>query len=127
MAEILTAEGLFVTNNSACLTRQVETGDISNEEEEALLSEKKTEISEEVIITLLDTKVYKGATFHKESILDVQTYYKPTENFYSCHPPGVIKRRYPKGEALRLLTTNSSQLSFEDNMKNYEKRLQLMF
>ena len=71
MAEILTADGLFVTANSACLTRQVETGDINNEEEEALLSEK-TEISEEVI-TLLDTKVYKGATFHKESILDVQT------------------------------------------------------
>ena len=31
--------------------------------------------------TFLDTKVYKGARFHKESILDVQTYYKPTENF----------------------------------------------
>ena len=72
MAEILTADGLFVTDNSACLTHQVETSDISNEEEEALLSEK-TEISEEVI-TLLDTKGYKGATFHKESILDVQTY-----------------------------------------------------
>ena len=26
-------------------------------------------------------KVYKGARFHKESILDVQTYYKLTENF----------------------------------------------
>ena len=45
MAEILTTDGLFVTDNSACLTRQVETADISNEEEEALLSEK-TEISE---------------------------------------------------------------------------------
>ena len=43
MAEILTADGLFVSDNSACLTRQVQTGDISNEEEEALLSEK-TEI-----------------------------------------------------------------------------------
>ena len=31
--------------------------------------------------TSFDTKVYKGARFHKESILDVQTYYKPTENF----------------------------------------------
>ena len=89
MAEILTTDGLFVTDNSACLTRQVETGDISNEEEKDLLSEK-TAISEEVI-TLLDTKVYKGATFHKESILDVQTYYKPTENFYSCHPPAVTE------------------------------------
>ena len=38
------------------------------------------EISEEEL-TFLDTKVYKGARFHKESILDVQTYYKPTGNF----------------------------------------------
>ena len=44
------------------------------------------------VITLLDTKVYKGATFHKESILDVQTYYKPTANFYSCHPPSVSQK-----------------------------------
>ena len=57
MAEILTTDGLFVTDNSVCLTRQAETGDISNEEEEALLSEK-IEISEEVI-TLVDMKVYK--------------------------------------------------------------------
>ena len=53
------------------------------------------EISE-TEITFLDTKVYKGEIFHKESILDVQTHYKPTEtfqftNFYSCHPPGVTK------------------------------------
>ena len=44
----------------------------------------------------LDTIVYKGDRFLKESILDVQTYFKPTEtfqytNFYSCHPPGVTK------------------------------------
>ena len=32
-------------------------------------------------LTFLDTKMYKRAIFHKESILDVQTYYKPTENF----------------------------------------------
>ena len=53
------------------------------------------EVSEEEL-TFLDAKVHKGAGFHKESILDVQTYYKPTENFqntsfYSCHPPGVTK------------------------------------
>ena len=71
--------------------------------------------------------MYKGARFHKESILDVQTYYKPTENFqytnfYSCHSPGVTKG-FIKGEALRLLRTNSSKLTFEENMKNVEKRL----
>lgn len=51
----------------------MQTGDVSNEEEEALLSKKKKQISEKVI-TLLDTKVNNGARFHKESILDVQTY-----------------------------------------------------
>ena len=39
-----------------------------------------------------------------------------------CHPPGVNKG-FIKGEALRLLRTNSSQLTFEENMKNFEKRL----
>ena len=34
------------------------------------------EILEEEL-TFLDTKGYKGARFHKESILDMQTYYKP--------------------------------------------------
>ena len=53
------------------------------------------EISE-TEITFLDTKVYKGETFHKKSILDVQTHYKPKEtfqftNFYSCHPLGLTK------------------------------------
>ena len=72
--------------------------------------------------------MYKGARFHKESILDVQTYYKPTENFqytnfYSSHPPGVTKG-FIKGEAIRLLRTNSSQLTFKENIKkNFEKRL----
>ena len=29
----------------------------------------------------MDTKVYKGVRFDKESILDVQTHYKPAETF----------------------------------------------
>ena len=57
--------------------------------------------------TFLDTKVYKGDRFKKESILDVRTHFKATEtfqytNFYSCHPPGVTKS-FIKGEASRLL------------------------
>ena len=45
------------------------------------------EISE-TEITFLDTKVYKGETFHKKSILDVQTHTKEifeenTKNFKS--------------------------------------------
>lgn len=38
------------------------------------------EISETETI-FLDTVVYKGDIFFKESILDVQTYFKPTETF----------------------------------------------
>ena len=81
----------------------------------------------ETEITFLDTKVYKGVRFDKEAILDVQTHYKPTEtfqytNFYSCHLPGV-KKGFIKGEALRLLTTNSSQITFERNIRNIHNRL----
>ena len=55
-------------------------------------------------ITFLDTVVYKGERFSKESILDIKTHYKPTETFQythftSCHPPGV-KRGFIKGEAI---------------------------
>ena len=75
--------------------------------------------------TFLDTKVYKGDRFRKESILDVPTHFKPTETFqytnsYSCHPPGVTKG-FIKGEALR---TNSSQFIFEENIRNFKTRLQ---
>ena len=77
--------------------------------------------------TFLDTIAYKGDRFHRESILDVRTHFKPTEtfqytNFYSCHPPGVTKG-FIKGEALRLLRTNSSQLTFEENTSNFTARL----
>ena len=77
--------------------------------------------------TFLDTIVYKGERFLKESILDVRTHFKPTEtfqytNYYSCHPPGVTKG-FIKGEALRLLRTNSSQLTFEENIRNFAIRL----
>ena len=72
--------------------------------------------------------MYKGDRFNKESILDVRTHFKATEtfqytNFYSCHPPGVTKG-FIKGEALRLLRTNSSQFTFEENMSNFKTRLQ---
>ena len=61
------------------------------------------EISETETI-FLDTVVYKGDRFLKESILDVRTHFKRTETFqytniYSCHPPGVRKGSM-KGEAL---------------------------
>ena len=77
--------------------------------------------------TFLDTTVYKGERFEKERILDVRTHFKSTEtfqytNFNSCHPPGV-KKGFVKGEALRLLRTNSSKVTFDKNTKNFKTRL----
>ena len=85
------------------------------------------EISENQI-TFLDTVVFKGERFIKESILDIKTHYKPTETFQythftSCHPPGV-KRGFIKGEAIRLLRTNSSKTTFEECLTNFKRRLE---
>ena len=81
------------------------------------------EISEKEI-TFLDTTVYKGGRFNKESILDIKTHYKPTETFQyahysSCHPPGV-KRGFIKGEAIRLLRTNSSEINFQEAISSFK-------
>ena len=73
------------------------------------------------------TNVYKGLRFYTESILDVKTHFKPTETiqyteFTSCHPPGV-KKGFIKGEALRLLRTNSSRFNFEENIAKFKRNL----
>ena len=78
-------------------------------------------------ITFLDTGVYKGERFKEESILNVRTYFKPTETFQythftSCHPPGV-RKGFIKGEALRLLRTNSSKATFKENITQFKRRL----
>ena len=78
-------------------------------------------------ITFLDTCVYKGERFKEESILDVRTHFKPTETFQythftSCHPPGV-RKGFIKGEALRLLRTNSSKATFKENITQFKRRL----
>ena len=75
----------------------------------------------------LDTTVFKGERFYEESILDIRTHFKPTETFQythfsSCHAPGVAKG-FIKGEALRLLRTNSSKALFEENINNFKSRL----
>ena len=72
----------------------------------------------------LDTIVYKGERFKEESVLDLRTHFKPTETFQythfsSCHQYGV-KRGFIKGEALRLLRTNSSKTLFEENIKKIQ-------
>ena len=43
-------------------------------------------------------------------------------HFTSCHPPSV-KKGFVKGEAFRILRTNSSETTFEDNISNFKKRL----
>jgi len=82
--------------------------------------------------TFLDTKVYKGERFKKAAVLDVRTHFKLTHTFQytpgytqfsSCHPPGV-KKGFIKGEALRLLRTNSSKTLFEEMIENFKKQLQ---
>ena len=75
----------------------------------------------------LDTVVYKGTRFKEKSILDVKTHFKKTETFQyihftSCHPPS-LKKGFVKGEALRILRTNFSKTTFEENISNFKKRL----
>ena len=77
--------------------------------------------------TFLDTVIYKGKRFQNQSTLDVKTHFNPTETFQytqfsSCHPPGV-KKGFVKGKALRLLHTNSSKTTFEENIYKFKSRL----
>ena len=77
--------------------------------------------------TFLDTTIFKGERFLKDSILDVRTHFKPTETFQythftSSHPLGV-KKGFIKGEALRLLRTNSSKKIFEEKIKVLKSHL----
>ena len=78
-------------------------------------------------ITFLDTNVFKGERFFEESILDIETHFKPTETFQythfsSCHPLGV-KKGFIKGEALRLLRTNSSENEFKAKIAHFRASL----
>ena len=43
-----------------------------------------TEISE-IDVTFLEAIIYKGDRFKNDSILDLRTYYKPTEAFHYTH------------------------------------------
>ena len=90
------------------------------------LTIKFTDEVSQLETTFLDTTVYKGERFEKESILEVRTHYKPTEpfqytNYNSCHPAGV-KKEFVKGEALRLLRTNSSKVMFEENINPFPSK-----
>ena len=78
-------------------------------------------------ITFLDTNVFKGERFAEKSILEIETHFKPTETFQythfsSCHPLGV-KKGFIKGEALRLLRTNSSENEFKSKISHFRALL----
>ena len=75
----------------------------------------------------LDTVIYKGNRFKEQSILDIKTHFKPTETFQythftSCHPPSV-RNGFVNGECLRILGTNSSKATFDENISNFKKHL----
>ena len=77
----------------------------------------------------LDITIFKGKRFHKDSIFDIRTHFKPTEKFQythymSCHAPGV-KKGFIKGEALRLLRTNCSETKFEENICSFKSNLRV--
>ena len=83
------------------------------------------DISDKEII-FLDTCIYKGARFEKESILDTHTYFKPTETFQythfkTCHPPRV-KKGFVKGKGLRLRTISSEE-TFIENIRIFKLHL----
>ena len=77
--------------------------------------------------TCFNLKSILGKEIHKQGILDIRTHFKPTEtfeymHFSSCNPHRVRKGLI-KGEALRILRTNSSAKSFYENIYNLKKSL----
>ena len=60
---------------------------------------------------------------HRQFLLAPTFQYTPEyTHFTSCHPPSV-KKGFVKGEALRILRTNSSKTTFEENISNFKNRL----
>ena len=67
-------------------------------------------------ITFLDTNVSKGERFANKSKTFQYTH------FSSCHPLGV-KKGFIKGEALRILRTNSSENGFKTKISHFRASL----
>ena len=63
----------------------------------------------------------KGEGLH--CILDVRTYFKPTETFQFTTIHQASLKASLKEKVLRLLRTNSSQTTFEENTRNLATRL----
>ena len=78
-------------------------------------------------VTFLGITIHKSQRFKKESVLDMRTHFKPTETFQytfftNCHPPEA-KKSFVKGEAQRLLRTNSSNKTFKENITTFKTHL----
>ena len=78
-------------------------------------------------VDFLDTRIYKGSRFQQTGILDVQTFFKPTNTFQylhfsSSHPKGAFKGLV-KGEAIRFLRSNSSQDNFKRTISTFRHHL----
>ena len=75
----------------------------------------------------LDTRIYKGSRFSETGILDIETHFKPTNTFQymhfsSCHPKEAFKGLV-RGEAIRILRSNSSQAKFESTISTFRHHL----
>ena len=75
-------------------------------------------------ITILNTVVFKGERFIKESILDIKTHYKLTETFQythftSCHPPG-LKEALSKEKELDCLKQTLEKQHLESALQKLE-------
>ena len=75
-----------------------------------------------------DTDVFKGPRLLTLRILDSQTHFKPTETFQYTHfsscQPFITKKRFIKGEALRLLRLNSvKDIFFFKYKRDFEQSL----
>ena len=78
-------------------------------------------------VTFLGVTIHKGQRFKIELVLDMRTHFKPAETFQytfftNCHPPGA-KKGFVKDEARRLLRTNSSNKTFEENITTFKTHL----
>lgn len=73
----------------------------------------------ETEMTVLDTSIYKGERFWNNSILDLGSHFKSIESLALYHPPG-MKKGFIKGEALRILRTNS----FKKTETQFEEKIQ---
>ena len=68
------------------------------------------------VISCLDTVLFEGNMKLQDGVEDKKTFHYMC--FSSCHPPGV-KNGFIKGEAIKLLRTNSSETVFKTAISQF--------